>query len=101
MQFDVVKNIRDPWDKARKEGRYVVVFLENTMPIDFHFARYLVTGINPPHYGGLRRTGAADSFDYNGCIDAPSCVAAGSTECLGLGQAGESAPSLIRRTEMA
>lgn len=25
MQFDVVKNIRDPWDKARKEGRYAVV----------------------------------------------------------------------------
>lgn len=72
------------------------------MPINFHFARYLVTGINPPHYGGLRRTGAAESFDYTGCIDAPACVAAGSTECLGLvSHEGESSPSLIRRTEMA
>jgi hypothetical protein len=41
----------------------------------FPFARYLMTGVNPPQYHGLQET-----FDYEGCLDAPTFVPAGSHE---------------------
>lgn len=48
MKFDVVKNVRDPWDAARKERRYAVVIEDGSdlvlLPCTTYFQR---TGVVP------------------------------------------------------